>query len=791
MGVHPQQLLCLTFTNRAAQQMQDGLKACDQLNQLTVKTFHGLCAHILRQEASKIGLSQEFVIYDEQDSLDLLKELSGISDSKRLSPLTQKIQACKLSLPLENMERSLERPQGLRVLFDERMTEKGFKIACQYQYELQQRQAIDFDDLVYYVRALLVCEPEARERWCKCFEFIQVDEVQDTHWSEYEVIWMLAKHSRNLAMIGDLDQTIYEWRGSEPIKLKESFESCFSPQTYHLTKNYRATQILVNAASAFADCFLQRYTHSQPAQDRPLGTQIQVYEGYTERDEGQWIAQRIQDLAAVDPDFAYYRVAVLARTHRRASAVFRCLSQAQVPCVTVEEFAFFRRQEVKDAISYLKLLSNPFDTGSLRRILLRFVEKVGSATVGKIIASGSSCGLRLTDFIQCHTLQDGDPFAPLLKAWSSGTVIVFDVETTGLLASSDEVIELAAIKLENGQSSPQCFHAYLKNTVPIGESERIHGISEQDLALKGRSAVVVFEEFIDFAQDAVWVGHNVGFDIKMLRSHARRLDIDIPIPPYADTCEIARRFVKGTRNFKLETLAKVFELQKRRAHSALEDTKTTTDLLVRLIPLVQHDIAERCQVVQAYAPLFDDLALDMNRWKSALSVTRPPEFLRQIIREAGIDAYYQREPHRIVNLWKLVKFFRDHDPITLDSETALRELLVLSACSTNVDMMSEEDNLVPIITVHQSKGLEFDTVFIAGAVEGEFPDFRNLKGPKLEEEKRAFYVAMTRAKKALYLSGYQVCDRGYPKSPSRFLDCIPQSYKTSEPSEAEALYEYF
>lgn len=373
--------------------------------------------------------------------------------------------------------------------------------------------------------------------------------------------------------------------------------------------------------------------------------------------------------------------------------------------------------------------------------------------------------------------------------------MVFDVETTGLSAINNEVIQIAAFRLvnENNDIKVDCFERYIKNTVSIGDSESINHISEEDLAKKGLSANVVFNEFIEFSKDAVWVGHNVDFDIRMVRSHAKRLGIDIPQPMSADTCDISRRFIKEAKNYKLGTLAKVFGIYIENAHDAKDDAKATIKLLGRLIPLVQQGVAERRQLVRAYGPLFYSLASDMERWKNTLPSVRPPELVRQIINESGLETDYQGEPRQLDNLRKLELFFYDHDQInlddnskTLDPDTALKELLELSACSKNVDMVSTTDDLVPIITVHQSKGLEFDTVFIAGAVDGEFPDYRSEHGKALEEEKRAFYVAMTRAKKRLYISSYKECNRGYTKRPSSFIDHIPAKYKFSMRPSIEA-----
>ena len=184
-----------------------------------------------------------------------------------------------------------------------------------------------------------------------------------------------------------------------------------------------------------------------------------------------------------------------------------------IPCVTVERFQFFMRQEVKDVLAYLRLILNPFDAGAMRRMLIRPSRGIGDVTVKAVIEAGTNCGFSLTDMVSSRTFADGDPFHELLKAYSSGTIIVFDVETTGFSVNQDEVVEIAAVRLIEGELQAE-FHAYITNTVSVGDSEQIHGHSDRFLAKYGRDARDVFNEFFEFADNSILVGHNVGFDIK-------------------------------------------------------------------------------------------------------------------------------------------------------------------------------------------------------------------------------------------------------------------------------------
>ena len=342
-GFAPNRILCLTFTNRAAKEMSDrvAISQPEIHRQLTIKTFHGLCARMLRIEAEAIGLPSDFAIYDDQDCFTILKSLSRLDEDKEVRALLNEIADCKskaisaeltLELTLESLFATLDA--------------KTQRIAVLYQKELSDRHALDFADLVFYTRAMLHLDPAIAERWRDRFDFVQVDEVQDTHIGEYEVVRHLAIKSGNLALIGDLDQTIYSWRGSEPDVVLNQFKLDFQPQQFSLTQNYRATQTLLRAASAFAEAFDERHTAISPADECEVGEKILIHHAIDETQEAQWIAHQIRSLSASSSNFRYNRVAVLTRTHNRTRFVASALKQVNVPAVTVDQYQFFRRCSV-------------------------------------------------------------------------------------------------------------------------------------------------------------------------------------------------------------------------------------------------------------------------------------------------------------------------------------------------------------------------------------------------------------------------------------------------------------
>lgn len=763
-GIPAEKILCLTFTNRAAKEMKERLaQSCpDEVREITIKTFHGLCASMLRIEARKIGLPADFVVYDDADCIGLIKDIFNVSKDKDAQEIFFKLAECKSKTNQFDLQQRFIS-----------LGEKKAELASQYQMILQERHSLDFADLIFNVRLMLNLYPDIRQKWEQRFDFIQVDEVQDTHLSEYEIVHCLASHSGNLAMIGDLDQTIYEWRGSEPDQVIGQFKQDFQPQEYCLVLNYRATQTLLNAASAFADCFRKRYTHITPARSCQIGDSIEFYTAKTEGEEAEWIGKQIKNLANNDPNFDYNRVAVLTRTHKRIYLIANVLEKLNLPCVTVEQYQFFMRQEVKDALAYLRLIINPFDTASMRRILLRPRRGIGDATINNIIDEGQDYGFNLTDMIFKTTFVDGDQFSHLLTAYYSGIIVVFDVETTGLSVSEDEVIEVAGVKLVEGQVTDE-FHYYIANEVSVGDSQNVHHHSDNFLAENGQPAITVLRGFLDFIQGALLVGHNVGFDIKMVTAHARRIGLNIPQFQWADTWNLSNRFIESD-SYRLGVLAKNLNLPVSPTHQAIDDARTTVELLLKLIPLIEKHSDERRALVYQYGNNFEVIAQQIENWREKSQETRPANLLEQILEESGLYASYkQEEKKRLENLQRLIQVFQEKDNLGVHPETALRNILEEVALAKDLDKVSQDNNQVLIITVHQAKGLEFDTVFLAGLCENEFPSYYSIRDQKVEEEKRLFYVAMTRAKKRLFLSTYSKNRKGYTNQGSRFLQEVSE-----------------
>jgi len=772
--IAPGRILCLTFTNRAAGEMASRVRKHYPAvaSKLTVKTFHGLCARMLRMEARAVGLPRDFTIFDDADSNELLRNLFGL-DEKQAKYLYFEIERAKTSSPAPGGVAFPVAGTGRRPAA--RTAEGSIVHQIElYQRELRKMGALDFADLVCSARAMLESSNEIRDRWQNRFDFIQVDEVQDTHASEYAILRILAERSQNIALIGDTDQTIYEWRGSEPDTILDMFRKEFAPvKEYNLAENYRATRTLLGAASAFAESLDDRRTSIRPAGSCGQGRPIGIHRSRTESEESAWIAAMIARIAE-ERKIPFRRMAVLGRVNKRAMVISQELERRRVPCYTVELFEFFRRQEVKDALACLRLLLRPEDRSSLVRVLLRPARGIGEAGMRSITTDGERCGLRLTDLVSPLIERDGEPFERLIREAEGGSLVVLDTETTGLSQARDEVVEIAAVRLDRGRLA-ETFHSFIRNAVPVGESLSIHGWSDDFLRRNGRPADEVFRELARFIGRAPVVGHNIRFDLGMIRAHAGRVGEAMAESEVSDTWAISSRLLPDLYDYRLETVCKAMGVACPPRHKAEADVAATAELLMRLLPRLKEGAMERWRICARYAAQFAPVRALLTALKLDVDRLRPAELLERALERSGLRAYYRekREERRLEHLQRLTAIFREKDDPTLAPQEALAGLLEYAALAKNVDYILDVDDKVPIITIHQAKGLEFDVVFIAGAVDGEIPSYLSERDGRLEEEKRLFYVAMTRAKQELYISSYASDESGRPKSPSRFLSAIP------------------
>jgi DNA helicase-2/ATP-dependent DNA helicase PcrA len=355
-------ILAVTFTNKAAEEMRTRVESLLKADcrGMWISTFHSLCARLLRREASHVGLSRDFVIYDSADQLAVvkqaLKSLGADEDS-----LPARVALSRISHAKNRMEATDASGDG-----DWNPREKLMaKVSVLYAEALREARALDFDDLLLKTVELFERAPAVRDRYAARFRYVMVDEYQDTNRPQFLLIEQLASRHRNLCVVGDPDQSIYKWRGADLRNILD-FEHTFPDATVvRLEQNYRSTQIILDAASAVISQNRNR-KEKHLFTERKGGDLIVGYRAADDLDEAEFIARAAQQAVRSD---ARNTVGILYRTNAQSRTIEDALRRAAIPYRIIGGVRFYERKEVKDALAYLRLVLNPHDDVGLRRVI--------------------------------------------------------------------------------------------------------------------------------------------------------------------------------------------------------------------------------------------------------------------------------------------------------------------------------------------------------------------------------------------------------------------------------------
>ncbi|MEW6145986.1 MAG: UvrD-helicase domain-containing protein [Thermodesulfobacteriota bacterium] len=579
-GENPSNILAVTFTNKAANEMKERLNRLigPAVKGIWLGTFHSICLRILKREIKHLdGFRQDFIIYDDGDQLKLIKacmERLNIGE-KELDPksVRSKIDRAK--------NRGLDPDEAGREAYDERIS----KIYGLYEEELRKLNAVDFGDLLYLTVRLFKEKPDVLRHYQETFRHILVDEYQDTNQMQYKLVELLSRKHRNIFVVGDDNQSIYGWRGADITNIL-NFERDFpDSRIIKLEKNYRSTKTILNAANGLIRKNANRHDKNLWT-DNPEGEKLRHYAAYDDRDEARYVVAEIESLVR-NRGRSYRDAAVLYRTNNQSRTIEDELVRKGIPYVIVGGIGFYERAEIKDVMAYLRVIANPLDDLSLRRIVNVPPRGIGKGTVERLDELSKSKGISLMDAMR-KALDD--------------------------------------------------------NLLP--------------------------------ARAALSLG-------KFLRMMERLIG-------YGEKYEIGK-------------------------------------------------------------------LLDL------------------VLQETGYLDLLEREEERRENVGEILNLAAEFEKES--GKAFLRDFLDTLTLASDVDSYDEKDDRVALMTLHSAKGLEFPFAFIIGLEENLIPHFNSAKEGQVEEERRLFYVGLTRAKEKVHLTSAarrRVFGKEERPAPSRFLSDLPK-----------------
>jgi DNA helicase-2/ATP-dependent DNA helicase PcrA len=641
-GLRPWEILAVTFTNKAAQEMRGRISTLIGYsgNLRWVGTFHSICARLLRFHATRLGYTSNFTIFDTDDQKRFIKQI--LKAEKLEDDIQFSVDAVRHFIG-GNKNKGIPSTEA-KLNAEDRYEEKMAHLYHVYQEELRKNNGMDFDDLIFLAIRLLETFPEVREAFASGFRYILIDEYQDTNKAQYRLIRLLVGAHKNLVVVGDDDQSIYGWRGADITNILTFQKDFPGARVTKLEQNYRSTANILGVASSVIRNNKNRMEKTIWTSNE-AGGKITVLDMDDEILEAAWVARRIKE----DDRFKPGETAVFYRTNAQSRIMEDELRRARVPYLIVGGIRFYERKEVKDLMSYLRVIGNPNDSVALERIINVPKRGIGDKSINGVKDYAFEHGIQLIDALR--TPEKAGLNAGASKRLNDFTLLL---DTLRTLAANEPLPSLIAEII-----SRTGYRAHLEEEGSDESLDRLANV----------------EELVSAAQD-------------FLR---RRADGELDQANDPDAAE-AERFQNA--------LELKFPLPEKEGRGAPRANGGTF-----------HG-ASRDQDSEAL-DFFGGAGIQGNSGDTQ-------GFASDSVESARLQ----------------------------DLDLFLQEISLLA----DTDGLKATLEAVTLMTVHSAKGLEFPRVFVTGLEDGLFPMMRQDESGDVEEERRLFYVAVTRARQELSLS---------------------------------------
>ena len=729
-GVMPESILAMTFTNKAAAAMGERVEKLVgglSVAKPVISTFHSFCVRVLRRDIEAlripstvpgqpaIGHTKNFVIYDESDMQSVVKQIMkrlGLDD-KQLTPRTV---LGRISWAKNHM---LD-PQELYLQSADPKTEKIAHLFEEYRKELRKANALDFDDLLLEAVRLLKSVAAVREYYNRRFQYLLIDEYQDTNRPQYELMRMLAGERHNVCAVGDEDQSIYSWRGADIRNILEFEQDFPEAKIIRLEQNYRSTQNILEAASAVVGNNVRRKGKNLWT-SRQGGTKIGYYEAPDGENEAlfaaDWIAKYLREAVERGEE---PRAAVLYRTNSQSRLFEEGMRRYGLKYHVVGGFSFYERSEIKDMISYLKVIQNPDDSISLLRVINTPARGIGKGTLDTLEQLALETGLSLWGALgEAIRRQLLPPRA--LAAMRTFQQLIEDARAMWAGRFGEQLAESAGGAAIIAEEEASGTASRRTHSTPFGRSGQAQANESGRPSMDSADAGVVASDEATAFDPNEFGNFSFDFGASEAETDSSSLDSD------GDDKTVEAPAQDGSASPALDPNENA--AQDPNAFPA--PTVSSADLLKFLIDRTGYiKLLEEEDTPEAFSRI---------------------ENLRELV-NAAMDSRDRGET---------LDQFLDHAALIADAD--------------DYDARAQ----ITLMSLHAAKGLEFPLVFLSGLEEGLFPHSRTMLVPEdVEEERRLCYVGMTRAMdqlvmtRAVYRRRYGT-DLPEASVPSRFLEEVP------------------
>lgn len=785
------EIICLTFTNRAAKGMKDRIENKNPQTSIFIGNIHNYCTKFLIK--NKL-IPTSASILDEEDVDNLIKEIKNeIGYNENVyNPNILRYNTYIKQKKLNFDEKVLFEPD-----YDNLPKIHKIDIICKKYEQIKSKfNFIDFDDILTLSYNYLL--KHKVDYLYANFKWVQVDEVQDLNPIQWGIVELISNESDLKVLFGDYEQAIFSFMGAKLKSLHEFEEVCKQSKKngiHNLLKNFRSPSYLLNIYIDYAKALLSPNWKKDPIPNKTISAnsgdlRIKRVQGSIYNEAEIIVNNLLPKLVENNND----STAIIVRYNATADIIDNLLKETSYKYFKVSGFDLFRRKSIKGLLSFFTIFNNEFDRIAWIRLFYEYNITKTLKESREIIDFLFKSSITPIDFIKYNN--KSTELIEFQDAFNNSRVIVFDTETTGLNTNEDDIIQIAAIELINGKVISE-FEIYMNTDKDLTDSEKVHHISKEFLDENGVSSRIGLNKFIEFIKkdNTTLVAHNLSYDYEVLKSNLNKyLDYDISLidVKYFDTLKITKLVYRDFSSYKLKDLLNQLNVDGVNSHNALDDVKATSNLIIKMAPFISEKILAIEELLknekllkliykfnERITPLYDSVFSMLYEDLTIQSIIN--EYFNYAIKINMLqeENFNNNENIEIQKLIKHLDFHTKDDNLNTLKNRLIKYIPDYLTFKES-DLYFGDEQIV-LSTVFKAKGLEFDNVIIAETTDSTYPSWASKTEEEITEDARALYVALSRAKKKIFITSHSIFvskyGRSFPRKESPFINSIRHHFE--------------